>query len=172
MSLCSLVYVSLAVRKMTDTDLSELLATSRKNNAKQEITGLLLYRDGFFIQALEGEESVIDALFKKIRKDQRHSDVLLLFKEPIDERSFAEWSMGFKLFDSSLRGSLEDFSDFLTHPAPDFFARNPGKAKSLLYNFRTRHPLTDIGPGSMDASSAALFELSHGMCNVMPVSFS
>lgn len=150
MSLCTLVYVSLAARPMTDADLSDLLATCRKNNRKKEITGLLLYRDGFFMQALEGEETVIDELYTHIRNDQRHSDVLLICKEAIAERSFAEWSMGFKALDQSQLQSLEGFTDFLDHPNPFFFIRNPGKAQSLLYAFRTRHPLTDLGPCSMD----------------------
>ncbi len=150
MSLYSLVYISLAVRKMSDAELSALLATCRKNNRELEVTGLLLYRDGFFIQALEGEKSVLDTLFDTIRRDQRHSDVLLIYREPIEERYFGEWSMGFKSFDYGLLSSLEGFSDFLTQPSPDFFVKNPGKAKSLLYTFRTRHPLAALGPGSMD----------------------
>ena len=57
MSLYCLVYISLAIRKMSDAELSELLATCRKNNRKLEVTGLLLYRDGFFIQALAEQQN-------------------------------------------------------------------------------------------------------------------
>ncbi len=159
MSLYCLVYISLAIRKMSDAELSELLATCRKNNRKLEVTGLLLYRDGFFIQALEGEKQVLDNLFDRIRCDQRHSDVLLIYREPIEERAFGEWSMGFKSFDYTLLHTLDGFSDFLSQPSPDFFVKNPGKAKSLLYTFRTRHPLANLGPGSMDVSGRTLPEL-------------
>ncbi|MGI9210961.1 MAG: BLUF domain-containing protein [Methylococcaceae bacterium] len=152
MSLYALVYISLATHKMTEAELSSLLATCRQNNRLLEVTGLLLYRDGFFIQALEGQKSALDTLFEKISRDTRHSDVLLIYREPIAERAFGEWSMGFKTFDQTLLNTLDGFSDFLSHPTPDFFAQDPGKAKTLLYTFRTRHPLSNLGPSSMDAS--------------------
>jgi len=163
MSLSTLVYVSLSTRKMTDADLSELLAICRHNNRKLEITGMLLYRDGFFIQALEGEETILDQLFSAIRGDRRHSDVLLIYREAIEERAFAEWSMGFRSLDRDMLETLEGYDGFLDHPPADFFSHHPGKVKSLLYSFRTRHPLTDIGPGSMDLSRVADFECSRSL---------
>ncbi len=166
MSLHTLVYISLATKPMTDTDLTDLLASCRSKNRKLEVTGLLLYRDGFFMQALEGEENVLDTLFRTIKRDQRHSDVLLVYKEAVDERSFAEWSMGFKSFDRNLLMSLDGFDDFFTQPAPEFFLRHPGQAKSLLYTFRTRHPLTDLGPGSMDLPEMPAYGLAAGKMTV------
>jgi hypothetical protein len=40
---------------MSDKHLEAMLKKARNKNEKSAITGMLLYRDGFFIQALEGE---------------------------------------------------------------------------------------------------------------------
>jgi hypothetical protein len=136
MSLCSLAYVSLAVKSMPDDDLKTLLKYARQKNERLGVTGMLLYRDGFFMQALEGEEDTVDTLFERIRRDTRHRDVLQLYREPIRARSFADWTMGFNKVDDETLAGLEGFTDFLARPAPDFFHGRPAKAKALLDNFR------------------------------------
>lgn len=136
MSLCSLVYVSLAVKDMPDDDLKLLLKFARQKNERLGVTGMLLYRDGFFMQALEGEEEAVNTLFERIRRDTRHRDVLLVFKEPVKARAFPDWTMGFNKLDTATLEKLEGFSDFLGNPTPEFFDGEPAKAKALLDNFR------------------------------------
>jgi len=121
MSLITLVYVSSAKRKMSDEDLKSILEVSRDNNRKQDISGMLLYRNGFFIQALEGEEDAVQALYNKIKEDPRHGNVLSVYKAKIHERSFADWSMGFnKVEDESLK-KLDGFTDFINQPLNNKF---------------------------------------------------
>ena len=90
----SLVYVSSAVREFSPEQLSSLLDVSQHNNAAQDITGILLYIGGNFMQALEGEDAAVDALARKISRDPRHRQVKQLLREPIAQRQFAQWSMG------------------------------------------------------------------------------
>ena len=52
MSLNCLVYVSLANQEMSESHLEDLLKKARIKNETLNITGMLLYRDGFFMQAL------------------------------------------------------------------------------------------------------------------------
>lgn len=136
MALCTLVYVSLANKDMSDQDLQTLLKFARVKNERLGITGMLLYRDGFFMQALEGDEDAVDSLFARIRQDSRHRDVLLIYKETSKSRAFPDWTMGFNKMDTASLEKLEGFNDFLTQPAPDFFIGQPAKAKALLNNFR------------------------------------
>ncbi len=159
MSLCTLVYVSLSTRQVSDADLTTLLESCRANNRKLDVTGMLLYRDGFYMQALEGEEQVIDELYGTIRRDLRHSDILLVYKETISERTFPEWSMGFNTLNASHVESLEGFNDFLKNPNLDFFANQPNKAKKLLNNFRTRHPFADLQQINLADAEKALSSL-------------
>lgn len=90
-----LIYISTAVKLMTDADLSNLLAQSREINIERDITGVLLYCHRTFIQVLEGDIAAIDKTFAAIKRDTRHRDVMLMVTGGIAERSFEDWSMGF-----------------------------------------------------------------------------
>ena len=142
MSLSNLVYVSVATEEMSDEELTTLLKLARINNAKQDITGLLLYRDGMFVQALEGDEKKIEALFNKISKDKRHHGVTLLYKKPLKDRSFPDWSMGFSRMPEKALEHLEGHSEFLQKPTADYFAKNPSYAQTLLQNFKADYLLS------------------------------
>jgi hypothetical protein len=80
---------------MTRAALVELLEQSRQHNGAHDITGLLVYRDQAFVQVLEGERSVVEALYAKIAVDPRHEDVVLITSEQQVKRNFPDWSMGF-----------------------------------------------------------------------------
>jgi hypothetical protein len=41
------------------------MALSRENNAKRGVTGMLLYKEGNFIQVLEGDEREVRIVFTK-----------------------------------------------------------------------------------------------------------
>lgn len=139
MGLVNLVYVSAAKHNMTDAELKAILDVSRENNKERNITGMLLYRNGYFIQALEGEEDDIDAIYGRIADDERHDHVLLISKEPISERSFGDWSMGFTNLNQVDPAELEGYNDFLERPFdPEFASENAGKAKRLLNSFKNR----------------------------------
>lgn len=113
MALITLTYVSVASRKMTHQDILDILEVSRENNSAHNITGMLLYRDNYFIQALEGDESDVMPLYRKIEQDDRHRHVLLVSTEQISERSFADWSMGFHRLDNEDVKNLDGYTDFL-----------------------------------------------------------
>jgi hypothetical protein len=99
-----LIYVSNAVKAMTEDELEELLEQSRRNNLKHHITGVLLYFEGTFIQVLEGMPEDVDFIYKKIEKDARHKNIIKIVDRPLLERNFPDWTMGF----SSLKGAPGD----------------------------------------------------------------
>ncbi|MCF8007873.1 MAG: BLUF domain-containing protein [Methylovulum sp.] len=138
MSLHCMVYVSLATQEMSDDHLKALLKQAREKNEQLGITGMLLYRDGFFMQALEGELANIEALFDIISKDTRHSGVLIVYKKFIPQRGFPDWSMGFnKIADSSAETiTIKGFTDFLTNPTPSFFRERASEAEAVLDQFK------------------------------------
>jgi|TARA_R110002012_G_scaffold257437_2_gene437676 hypothetical protein len=73
----------------------DILARSRANNARDAITGALLFNAGCFAQVLEGPLGKVEQTFERIQQDERHSDVSLLGLDPIEHRSFPNWAMGF-----------------------------------------------------------------------------
>lgn len=90
-----LIYVSSAVRLMEDDELIALLNQSRENNLSLNVTGMLLYKGGNFMQMLEGERDTVLNLYETIKKDDRHKDVTTIISNPIQKRNFEFWSMGF-----------------------------------------------------------------------------
>ncbi|CCE74055.1 BLUF domain-containing protein [Clavibacter nebraskensis] len=135
------VYTSTATRHMTGEDLAELLAQCIRNNEEAELTGLLLHRDGRFMQVLEGPHDAVESVYAAIEADPRHTDVRLLLDEEIPARQFPQWSMGFRTVDDATLRQLRGYDDFLDKPAsaearPDA----PSRARWLLEWFRT-HPV-------------------------------
>jgi hypothetical protein len=131
-----LVYTSIASQKMSDDDFKYFLQIIRHKNQLKQVTGMLLYLDPFFIQALEGEEAVVNQLFDIIKKDSRHDKVSLIYKKPIAERHFANWTMGFSKISYKDIETLDGFSDFLQKPSIDFFNRSHSEVYDLLYKFK------------------------------------
>ncbi len=86
--------------------MARILAKSRKNNARRQIVGGLLFGDGCFLQCLEGEAQAIETLYERIESDRRHRDVTVLSRQPISQRSFGAWSMKYVPGEDSLRDTL------------------------------------------------------------------
>lgn len=88
-----IVYVSSAVPMLSRRSLARLLARSRAYNQAHDITGVLLYHDGCFMQALEGPPIAVEDLFDRIKRDPRHRGVIELCREPAGQREFPFWPM-------------------------------------------------------------------------------
>ena len=132
-----LVYVSVAQENVSREDLLEILAKSREANAKAGITGMLLYKDGKFMQALEGEETAVRELYSRISRDPRHLGVLTLVEGEREDRCFGDWSMGFQDLSAPEARAIPGYSEFLNMPlTAEEFSRNPGQCERLLWAFK------------------------------------
>jgi hypothetical protein len=121
-----------------NADLKKLLVRVRSNNEKIDVTGMLVYHDGAFLQALEGEESAVRNLFKRIETDARHTGVAILRDQSSfgEQRVFGEWSMGFANALSNAQ-VLKGFVDL--HAGQNLLMLNETQAIELLY-FSSRIP--------------------------------
>ena len=130
-----LVYVSAAVTWFSEAELRGLLAHCRAANTAAGITGMLLYKDGNFMQVLEGEESAVRALHARIAADPRHRGMVTIDSGPLAARQFADWSMGFADLDAAaaLPGYVPFVDAAFTDPA---FAQMPNRCQELLQIFR------------------------------------
>lgn len=95
-NLCALVYLSSCRPPMSEEDLEELLRQAKSHNAQVNVSGILIYNDGNFIQYLEGPETAVTSLFEKIKLDPRHTNVTRLDFAHIQSRVFGDWWMGFR----------------------------------------------------------------------------
>jgi Sensors of blue-light using FAD len=136
MPLIHLVYVSSATVPFTQAALLALLEISRRKNESVGLSGMLLFRDGNFMQVLEGEEAVVNNAYARISKDPRHEGLITMLNGPITERNFADWSMGFRNLDS-IEARLAGYSEFMNEDwRGQPMQESPLRALKLLQIFR------------------------------------
>jgi hypothetical protein len=90
-----IVYASAASETFTADALDDLLTKARIRNSLYEVTGMLLYHSGSFLQVLEGPTDAVKLIFSSIERDPRHKDTKVLHSHPVDRREFKDWSMGY-----------------------------------------------------------------------------
>ena len=137
-----LIYISRAVELLSDQQLCTLLEQARRNNQSRSITGLLLYKDLSFIQVLEGPKSPIESTFSSIGKDPRHYRIKTLIElEPITERSFPDWSMGFQRLDSVNEVQIDGHSSYLEeqHPLLHHNSTEDSQSINKLFDYFRSH---------------------------------
>lgn len=136
-SLKTIVYVSAATVSFNREAILALLDQSRRNNAATGITGMLLYHDGNFMQAVEGPPTALDALMERIRRDPRHHGIIVMAEETASERSFADWSMGFVGAEALASEGQSHLNDFLRRGSPPLLpAGAESAALAFLKSFR------------------------------------
>ena len=101
-----LIYASAATRPFSGVELNALLERARARNSLFQVTGMLLYHSGSFLQVIEGPESGIEVIYRSISRDPRHVNPKVLSRQTAVRREFEGWSMGFS-----------DTSQTLRHPA-------------------------------------------------------
>lgn len=83
------------------TELDKLLNLSKNNNIKSGITGLLIYKNGNFLQILEGKKEDVYSLYNKISLDNRHHHIIKILDTDISGRIFEDYETGFSIINSS-----------------------------------------------------------------------
>jgi hypothetical protein len=92
--LFSLIYCSRAVEHLANTEIDRIVAVAQRNNARNDITGLLVFSSGIFFQWLEGRRDCVEELMKSISADARHNTIVILdTTEEVRERVFSGWAM-------------------------------------------------------------------------------
>jgi AcrR family transcriptional regulator len=90
-----IVYISHSLGVWGEAALRDLAARAGWRNAALCVTGRLLHLDECFIQALEGPPPHVEAVWKRIQQDGRHTDIETLLDICLPERSFPGWSMDY-----------------------------------------------------------------------------
>lgn len=90
-----LVYLSEATTFFDELDLNCLLINAANTNQKHSITGFLYFKNGQFVQYIEGPANELDELFLKIKSDKRHRVITVIDQIALDDRLFPEWSMAY-----------------------------------------------------------------------------
>ena len=133
-SLFSLVYTSKSVTKIDEELIKNILRVARKLNQRDQITGLLVAREDYFLQLLEGDEDTVQACFARIRADRRHSQIVLQGSCKITERHIPDWNMA--LFKSQgVKNTSEDLLALFEAGRRGEVYTDPKSLESLLRLF-------------------------------------
>lgn len=92
--LCHTIYVSRTTQPFSRADLQALSDNASARNKLIDVTGMLLFSGGTFLQVLEGRPQAIELLVERIRRDSRHNELRVLRRAPLRQRTFAAWHMG------------------------------------------------------------------------------
>lgn len=103
--LVELIYFSSSIANLTQADFEFLLKGAQEKNQQQNISGVIYYSNGFFLQLIEGPRQNINRLFQSICHDARHFDISLVSFRTIEQKHFEQWSMQYR---------TEDIDDLLT----------------------------------------------------------
>src|SRR5690242_7063732 len=111
-NLIRIIYASAASPAFDPADLGPILPKARDRNAEGSVTGVLLYTAGSFFQVLEGPDASLPQLFARISADPRHREVTKIIQEPIVQRDFGDWKMGYGEIAPADFEAIDGFSDF------------------------------------------------------------
>ena len=113
---------------LLDDDLALLARQCRRNNARLEITGVLVHTGAFFVSLLEGEEQPLARLLQVVQADARHTAFRPLGDEPAERRWYPIWSMALTEGASINAAIASAFPEFAG-------AGDPGWSRRLLSLF-------------------------------------
>lgn len=113
-----ILYVSSAIRPLTEAEMDRLLESARRRNREAGVTGILLHQHGNFMQFIEGPRRGLARIFEVIRESPLHRGVFEIMNSPVPERQFSDWSMAYRtrnvqafthpeLFDAYLKPGLD-----------------------------------------------------------------
>ncbi len=67
-----IIYTSKAAESLQERDVFAIIRTAHNRNSTYNLTGALLFVDGYFLQVLEGEAFRLRDRFQSIEQDTRH----------------------------------------------------------------------------------------------------
>jgi methanogenic corrinoid protein MtbC1 len=103
-----LTYKSIATASPRASDLDLLARKARARNRSLDVTGMLLFEDGCFLQTLEGPPGAVAALWSSIQRDERHDHIEVLSEHMTASRLFSDWDLLLDgRLDEPLRGAAE-----------------------------------------------------------------
>jgi len=103
-----LLYASRATGRTSSLlNMATILSESQRNNDRHGLTGALAAHEDRYIQVIEGDPERLDHLMRRIEGDARHRDIQVISRAPIEQRSFAGWSMAQAVIRPDLASALD-----------------------------------------------------------------
>ena len=121
----SLLYVSRSTLSLPRQagEVDAVVGVARTRNAQLNVTGALVFTERHWAQNLEGEEAALDELMASIRGDWRHTNLDVVYRQPIAARRFPTWTMAYAGPSTFVSGNVLQ----LTDPLPERSKRKPAE---------------------------------------------
>jgi hypothetical protein len=103
--------LSTAIGVLRAQELDRIYLRANSANARAVITDLILFHEGFFLQGLEGAAAGIASLLEKIRRDRKHTNLIVPESGAVDARCFAQSPMHFIAARNLAAGKKQAFSE-------------------------------------------------------------
>lgn len=95
MTLRSIVFTAARTGRFSHDDLLQMLPGERARNAAIGLTGILVLNDENVLGIAEGPEAAVRARVDEVKADPLNVNVQILVDDPIQQRAFTEWQVGF-----------------------------------------------------------------------------
>lgn len=106
MTLARVVFFTRNLAKESGSSQAEMvkamLAACVKHDSASGITGAVLFDHRHFLQAIEGDRTLVSHQLRSIFKDERQGGLTLMSFEPIVKREFQGWTIGYAGHDDAL----------------------------------------------------------------------
>lgn len=135
MAIRQLIYLSDLVGNDPSV-LGPILNSAVRHNRENDITGMLLYSGGNFLQVLEGPPDAVAATYQRIAQDPRHTNCFTLLEQDVPQRQFSQWSMGCRQLSAQDAARFPEHAPFFQYGfrRPDLQVK-PGEALEMLNLF-------------------------------------
>jgi hypothetical protein len=131
MELVRLVYISKFKTKVNPSELAKIHKKALDFNPTHGITGVLIFGNDCFLQAIEGGRDAVNTLFSNISRDDRHEKIQLISYGEIDERDFAQWAMKLIL----IAGEKKEIFRFTDNSTFNPYLMNLKAASRLIHHY-------------------------------------
>lgn len=107
-------YISKFSQGVTVKDIEEIGSKSEANNARDNLTGVLMCFKGVFYQIIEGTPTTLYKCLSRIKSDPRHEDIFILdIERNIEKRLYGEWRMKTVLLEGNTDPLVSPIRDLL-----------------------------------------------------------
>jgi len=142
--LTALVYVSSASERLAPEQIDSILASSRRVNQQNGVTGTLLHHDGTFLQYLEGPADGLARVWRRVSECRMHRGITVLLREPLASRHFDQWQMGFVQAPATVLQALAQ-GRWRAAVGPLLASPEPSNALAVLLDFWQRSQGLPLG---------------------------
>ena len=134
MDIFHLLYRSKSVGVPDAKTLREILEVSNRRNNEDLITGFLVYRDGYFMQLLEGPQKKVRECLSRIEVDKRNVGLTVLGEVHSSNRMMPDWNM-VMVKPAQVKVSSESFIDLFDLGSSDGVFRDKQALEVMLRLF-------------------------------------